>query len=186
MYASFKTFCHRKSFETGTPAGIRTLDLRLRRPLLYPAELQAHTRPAWPCRNRAKSHTADINVFYQKHIRLSRAKRAESRIICRAVFLTFAGQDCIIDPISAVSGRAAQPCPQKRAASLRLKAAAGGHSAGDTREPAGRKARPICPRYRALSRGRIGPIRVVPRVSRPLTKDGRPFCFTPQYTTNNN
>ena len=65
-----------------------------------------------------KSHTADINVFYQKHIRLSRAKRAESRIICRAVFLTFAGQDCIIDPISAVSGRAAQPCPQKRAASL--------------------------------------------------------------------
>lgn len=25
------------------PGGIRTLDLRLRRPLLYPAELQAHT-----------------------------------------------------------------------------------------------------------------------------------------------
>ena len=27
----------------GAPAGIRTRDLRLRRPLLYPAELQAHT-----------------------------------------------------------------------------------------------------------------------------------------------
>ena len=102
----------------GASAGIRTLDLRLRRPLLYPAELQAHTRPAWPCRNRAKSHTADINVFYQKDIMLSRAKRGESRIICRVVFLTIAGMDCIIDPISAVSGRAAQPCPQKRAAGL--------------------------------------------------------------------
>ena len=29
----------------GAPAGIRTLDLRLRRPLLYPAELQALTHP---------------------------------------------------------------------------------------------------------------------------------------------
>ena len=116
LYASFKTFCPSKSFETGTPAGIRTLDLRLRRPLLYPAELQAHTRPAWPCRNKAESRTADINVFYQKDIMLSRVKRAETCIICRAVSLTFAGPDCIIDPISAVSGRAAQPCPQKRAA----------------------------------------------------------------------
>ena len=26
------------------PGGIRTLDLRLRRPLLYPAELQTHTK----------------------------------------------------------------------------------------------------------------------------------------------
>jgi hypothetical protein len=27
---------------SGTPAGIRTQDLRIRSPLLYPAELQAH------------------------------------------------------------------------------------------------------------------------------------------------
>ena len=118
LYASFKTFCPSKSFETGTPAGIRTLDLRLRRPLLYPAELQAHTRPAWPCRNRAKSHTADINVFYQKAIRLSRAKKERIRYNMKGFTLTFGRADCIIDPISAVSGRAAQPCPQKRAAGL--------------------------------------------------------------------
>ena len=29
-------------FETGVPEGIRTPDLRIRSPLLYPAELQAH------------------------------------------------------------------------------------------------------------------------------------------------
>ena len=40
------------------------------------------------------------------------------------------------------------------------------------------KACPICPRYRALSRGRIfGPIRVVPRVSRPLLRTRDPFVF---------
>ena len=116
LYASFKAFCRSKSFETGTPAGIRTLDLRLRRPLLYPAELQAHTRPAWPCRNRAKSHTADINVFYQKDIMLSRVKRAESCIISGAPALTICEGNYIIVMISAVSGRAVQPCPQKRAA----------------------------------------------------------------------
>ena len=33
---------HMEPIGNGTPAGIRTLDLRLRRPLLYPAELQAH------------------------------------------------------------------------------------------------------------------------------------------------
>ena len=114
LYASFKTFCRSKSFETGTPAGIRTLDLRLRRPLLYPAELQAHTRPAWPCRNRAKSHTADINVFYQKDIMLSRAKKQRIGYNMKGFALTFGGADCIIDLISAVSGRAAQPCPPKR------------------------------------------------------------------------
>ena len=32
----------------GAPAGIRTRDLRLRRPLLYPAELQAHTCVSCP------------------------------------------------------------------------------------------------------------------------------------------
>ena len=65
-----------------------------------------------------KSHTADINVFYQKAIRLSRAKKERIRYNMKGFTLTFGRADCIIDPISAVSGRAAQPCPQKRAASL--------------------------------------------------------------------
>ena len=33
----------RRTPRLGASAGIRTLDLRLRRPLLYPAELQAHS-----------------------------------------------------------------------------------------------------------------------------------------------
>ena len=34
-------FTRRGVVQLGAPAGIRTRDLRLRRPLLYPAELQA-------------------------------------------------------------------------------------------------------------------------------------------------
>ncbi len=37
------TFCRKLSFLSGTPRGIRTPDLLLRRQLLYPAELLAHT-----------------------------------------------------------------------------------------------------------------------------------------------
>ncbi len=33
--------------QSGTPARIRTWDLRLRRPLLYPAELRAHKYYVW-------------------------------------------------------------------------------------------------------------------------------------------
>ena len=50
----------------------------------------------YPCRSIAKSHTADINVFYQKDTRLSRAKKLEIRIICRAAALTFYWGKCII------------------------------------------------------------------------------------------
>ena len=39
---------HMEPIGNGTPAGIRTLDLRLRRPLLYPAELQAHRPLTFP------------------------------------------------------------------------------------------------------------------------------------------
>ena len=37
--------------ETGTPAGIRTRDLRIRSPLLYPAELLAHA-----CKRMARTN----------------------------------------------------------------------------------------------------------------------------------
>lgn len=39
---------HIKFSGLNEPGGIRTLDLRLRRPLLYPAELQAHTCVSCP------------------------------------------------------------------------------------------------------------------------------------------
>ena len=44
----------------GTPAGIRTLDLRLRRPLLYPAELQAHRPLTFP---GMENHLPTIKYF---------------------------------------------------------------------------------------------------------------------------
>ena len=57
----------------GAPAGIRTLDLRLRRPLLYPAELQALIYPfgAEPNRRRRKRlfrSLPTIRYFSRKHI----------------------------------------------------------------------------------------------------------------------
>ena len=57
----------------GAPAGIRTLDLRLRRPLLYPAELQALIYPfgAEPNRRRRKRlfrSMPTIRYFSRKHI----------------------------------------------------------------------------------------------------------------------
>ena len=41
-------YTHHIKDKSGAPAGIRTQGLRLRRPLLYPAELQAHGRFMFP------------------------------------------------------------------------------------------------------------------------------------------
>ena len=50
-----KTAPFRCCFTFGEPVGIRTLDTRLRRPLLYPAELRAHAFKKWSGRRDSNS-----------------------------------------------------------------------------------------------------------------------------------
>lgn len=45
--------------QSGTPKRIRTSDLRLRRPLLYPAELWTHIK-SWWCADRNRTHNLQI------------------------------------------------------------------------------------------------------------------------------
>ena len=66
----------------GAPAGIRTLDLRLRRPLLYPAELQTHSGDSLALPQPfAHDSPADVLVFYQNALRLSSITAASFRYI---------------------------------------------------------------------------------------------------------
>ena len=45
--------------KSGTPGRIRTCDLRLRRPLLYPAELRAHIDFGWYAREESNLQPTD-------------------------------------------------------------------------------------------------------------------------------
>ena len=55
LFMKIKTAPIRCCFDFGEPVGIRTLDTRLRRPLLYPAELRAHAYKKWSGRRDSNS-----------------------------------------------------------------------------------------------------------------------------------